>query len=251
MLDYIPKSLTSFRHCKPRTPQHQPYPHVKPNYGVKAQFTESGNTLPALPKEGKKFIQEVTGTFLYYAGCVDSTMLGALRSLATQQAKPTKHTKAKVMQFLGYTSTHPNTIVIYHASDMVLACHRDALYLSESNARSRAGGHFFMSSSTAKPPNNSTILNTVQIIKAVLSSAAEAKVGALYINCREAVPARHTLKFIGHPQPSTSMQTDHTTALGIVNDNVLKKLKSMDMKYHWLHDRIFCRQFQHYWAPDK
>jgi hypothetical protein len=48
-------------------PQHQPYPHVKPNYGAKAQCTESGDTLPALPKEGKKFIQEVIGTFLYYA----------------------------------------------------------------------------------------------------------------------------------------------------------------------------------------
>jgi hypothetical protein len=58
MLDYVPKALTRFRHCKPRTPQHQPNPHVKPNYSAKAQYTESGDTSPALPKEGKKFIQE-------------------------------------------------------------------------------------------------------------------------------------------------------------------------------------------------
>ena len=52
--------------------------HVKPNYGAKAQYTKSRDTSPALPKEGKKFIQEVIGTFLYYARCIDSTMLVAL-----------------------------------------------------------------------------------------------------------------------------------------------------------------------------
>ena len=57
MLDYVPEALTCFCHCKPRIPQHQPYPHVKPTaHGAKAQFTEIGNTSPTLPKEGKKFI---------------------------------------------------------------------------------------------------------------------------------------------------------------------------------------------------
>ncbi len=172
-------------------------------------------------------------------------MLVALGSLATQQANPTKNTMTKVTQFLDYTATHPDAIVTYHSSNMVLAGHSDASYLSESNARSRAGGHFFMSNNTAKPPNNGAILTTAQVTKVVMSSAAEAEVGALYINCREAVPARQTLEFMGHPQPPTPMQTDNTTALGIINDNVLKKLKSMDMKSHWLRDRIFCRQFRH------
>ncbi len=72
--------------------------------------------MPALPKEGKKFIQEVIGTFLYYARCVDSTMLEALGSLATQQVNPTKNTMAKVTQFLNYTTTHPDVIITYHAS---------------------------------------------------------------------------------------------------------------------------------------
>jgi hypothetical protein len=154
MLDYTPKALTRFRHHKPCTPQHQPYPHVKPNYGAKAQYTESGGTSPALPKEGKKFIQEVIGTFLCYARCVDSTMLAAIESLATQQANPTKNTMAKVTQFLDYATTHPNAILTYHASNMVLAGHSNASNLSESNGCNRAGGHFFMSNNTAKPPNN-------------------------------------------------------------------------------------------------
>jgi hypothetical protein len=89
-----------------------------------------------------------------------------------------------------------------------------------------------MSSNTAKPPSNGTILTIVQIIKAVMSLAAEAEVGALYINCREAM-------------------LDNTTALGVVNNNAIKKLKAMDTKYHWLHNRECQGQFQHYWAPGK
>jgi hypothetical protein len=120
---------------------------------------------------------------------------------------------------------------------MVLTRHSNVLYLSKTKARSRAGGHFFMSNNTAKPPNKGAILTFAQIIKAVMSLAAEAEVGAIYIKCREAIPALHTLKFMGHPQPLTLMQMDNTTALGLVNNNVIKKLKAMYMKYHWLCNR--------------
>jgi hypothetical protein len=121
---------------------------------------------------------------------------------------------------------------------MVLAGHSSTSYLSKSKAHSRAGNHFFMYRNTAKPPNNCVILTIAQIIKAVMSLAAEAEVGALYyINCREAIPAHHTLKFMGHSQPPTPMQTENTTALCIINNNIIKKLKAMDMKYHWLRDR--------------
>jgi hypothetical protein len=165
-------------------------------------------------------------------------MLAALGSIAApQQANLTKNMMKKVRQFLNYASTHPDAFVRYHVSDMVLPGHSDALYLSKSKAHSRAGGHFFMSNNTAKPPNNGAILTISQIIKAVMSLVAEAKVGALYINCREAIPACHTLGFMGHPQPPTPMQMDNTTALGVVNKIVTKKFKAMDMKYHWLCDR--------------
>jgi hypothetical protein len=79
-----------------------------------------------------------------------------------------------------------------------------------------------MSSNSAKPLNNGAILTIAQIIKVVMSLAAEAEVRALYINCREAIPARHTLEFMGHPQPPTPMQMDNTTALGVVNNNIIK-----------------------------
>ncbi len=166
-----------------------------------------------------------------------ATMLAALGTIANQQANPTKNTMKKVQQFLDYASTHPDAIVTYHTSDMVLMGHSNESYLSKSKACSRVGGHFFMSNNTAKPPNNGAILTIPKTIKAVMSSAAEAKVGALYINCRAPIPACRTLKFMGHPQPRTPMQMDNTGALGVINNNVIKKLKAMEVKYHCLRDR--------------
>jgi hypothetical protein len=178
-------------------------------------------------------------------------MLPALGSFATQQANPMQNTKKLVHQLFDYAATHPDAIITYQASDMVLPGHSDASYLSETNARSRAGGHFFMSNDKAIPSNNGAILTISQIIKAVMSSALEAEIGALYINCKEAIPARHTPEYLGHKQPPTPMQTDNTTALGVGNNNIMKKIKSMDMKYHWLQCRINQHQFRHYWAAGK
>jgi hypothetical protein len=140
---------------------------------------------------------------------------------------------------------------MYHAIDMILAEHSNPSYLSKLKARSRAGRHFFMSNNTAKSPNNGAILTIAQIIKAVVSLVTEAEVGALYINCKEVIPTRHPLECMGHPQPPTPMQTDNTTSLGDVNNNVTKELRAMDMIYHWLCGRGSQGQFRHYWAPGK
>jgi hypothetical protein len=68
---------------------------------------------------------------------------------------------------------------------MILAVHSDASYLSEPKARSRAGGHFFLSTNAKIPPNNGAILNIAHIIKHVMSSAIEAELVALYIMARD------------------------------------------------------------------
>ncbi len=161
----VPKALMLFQYKAPSTPQHQPYPHVKPTYGATCQYAEASNMSELLSKENKTYVQEVISTFLYYARCMDSSMLPALRTLATQQAMPTKNTMKVIKQLLDDASTNPDTVVTYHAMDMVLARHSDALYLSESNAQSRAGGHFFMSSNVELPPNNDGVSTILQIIK--------------------------------------------------------------------------------------
>ena len=72
-----------------------------------------------------------------------------------------------------------------------------------------------MSNNDAILSNNDAVLTVSQIIKAVMSSAAKAELGAFFINCREAIPARHALEIMGHKQPPTPIQTNNTTALGV------------------------------------
>ena len=93
---------------------------------------EDVESSPPLDKQSKKYMQEVIGMLLYYARCVDNTMLLALGSLATQQATPTQNTNMLVHQLLDYATTHPDAIITcWQASDMVLAGRIDASYLSE------------------------------------------------------------------------------------------------------------------------
>ena len=131
MLSYVQDSLTRFCHARPRKFQYQPYPHVKPTYGAEAQYTTDADPSPLLTPTQKKFVQEVTGNFLYYARAIDATMLLALGTIATQQSATTENTMHKVHQFLDYAETHPNAIITYRASNMIMAAHSDASYLSE------------------------------------------------------------------------------------------------------------------------
>ena len=110
-------------------------------------------------KEEDKFIRQVIGTLLYYTRAVDPTLLVALSALASMQAKPAKHTVELVTWLLDYLATNPNAILMYKKSDMILAVHSNAPYLSKSEARSRVGGHFFCSSEVEDPPKNGAVLN--------------------------------------------------------------------------------------------
>jgi hypothetical protein len=77
---------------------------------------------------------------------VDSTLLCRISAIASQSSKPTEDTMRHTLQLLDYLATQEDAVLSYHASDMVLAVHSNASYLSKPEARSRAGGHFFLSS---------------------------------------------------------------------------------------------------------
>ena len=131
MVLYVQDALTRLHHSRLHKPQHQPYPHAKITYGGKAQYATAEENYQLLSPADKKFIQEVTGTFLYYARAIDATILPELGSLETQQAAPTKNKMTLAKKILDYAATYPNAIITYHASDMVLSAHSDASYLSE------------------------------------------------------------------------------------------------------------------------
>jgi hypothetical protein len=109
-----------------------------------------------------------------------------------------------------------------------------------------------MSSNITNPHNIGTVLIISQIIKAVMSLAAEAEHGALYINAREAIPMRQLLTKIGHIQSRTPIQTNNSTACGVVNSTIQPwQTKAMDMRFHWLRCREAQHQFCFYLAPGK
>jgi hypothetical protein len=127
-------------------------------------------------------------------------MLTSLSTLASKQAAPTEATMEKCLRFFDYAASQEDTILTYRSSNLVLVIHSDASYLSKPKVHSRAGKHMFMAGKEEIPTNNGAVLNISQIIRAVMSPAAEAKLGALFINSKMAVSMHRTLKELGHPQ---------------------------------------------------
>jgi hypothetical protein len=74
----------------PSKVQNSPHQHVKVKYGAKKQYDDEEVESPSLTNKKAKFIQAASGTLLYYARAVDPTILTALSSIATEQAKPTQ-----------------------------------------------------------------------------------------------------------------------------------------------------------------
>lgn len=255
MPGYVEKALQRFQHPTPDKPEDSPHEWTKPQYGVKTQMTKDPDTSPLLTKEGTTRLQQVIGTLLYYGRAVDSTMLVALGTLASQQSKGTDATMEALNKLLNYAATHPEAVVRYTKSGMILYIHSDASYLSESQARSRAGGYFYMGDTVPDdiatgplPPLNGAIHIVSSILSNVMASATEAEVGALFHNAQDACQFRNTLDFLGHTQPPTPIQTDNKCAEGIANDTVKqKRSKAIDMRFWWLRCRANQSQLNIFW----
>jgi hypothetical protein len=158
----------------------------------------------------------------------------ALSDIATQQAAPTENTKKRVNQFLDYMWTHPDAKVCNRASGMILNVHSDVSYLSAPCAPSRAGYHFFLGRLPVDSDPiklNGAIHITCTILKLVAALAAEAELGALFLNAQEANVLRLTILELGHPQPPTPIHINNTTAIGIVNNTIkCQRSHAMEMQ---------------------
>jgi hypothetical protein len=189
MPTYMAKQLLRYEHPHPTKLQHYPYNPNPIMYGQDNQATDPIDTSSKLNEANKKCIQQIFGSFLHYACAVNPTILMALSAITSQQALPTEDMHNCVNQFLDYMATHPDTKIQYRASNMVLNVHSDALYLSAPNAQSHAGGYFFLGST----PRDGSLIQingavhiTCKILKLVAVSMAEAELGALFLNAKEA-----------------------------------------------------------------
>jgi hypothetical protein len=127
---------------------------------------------------------------------------------------------------------------------MILCAHSDAGFLNELQSQSQARAHIFLLEDVPYPPFNGAVLSIAQIIKFVTAAAAKLELAALFITAREMIPHPQTLIDMGWPQPKSPIQTNNSTAAGVVNNTiVLRRSKMMDMRLWWLHCRASQDQF--------
>ena len=232
MPGYVGKQLTKYKHIRSIKPQHTPLQPAPRIYGKDAQKPAPLDKAPPLGDKEKRFIQQVVDSFLYYGRAVDPKILHALSNIASQQSELTETTLKNTHLFLDYMVWHPEATIRFYRSDMIINVHSDVSYLTAPKSRSRASGHYFLG---AIPNNNQPIqLNGAihslcAILKFVASSAAEAELGTLFLNAREAKAMRLTLTKLGYPQPPTPIHIDNTKVVGIVN-NTIKQQGSRSIK---------------------
>ena len=72
------------------------------------------------------------------------------------------------------------------------------------------------------------------ILRFVVASAAEAKLGAFFLSCQEGMIFKSTLDDLGHPQPKILVHCDNVTAVSITNNTIkCQRSRAMEMRYFW------------------
>ena len=123
------------------------------------------------------------------------------------------------------------------------------MYLEEDNvtAGTRMGGVHFLGDIDSERLNG--MIDTLcKLIDVVPASVAEAEYGAAFTNAKMGTETRQTLEDLGFPQPPTPIECDNQCAVGIANQDVKqKRSRAMDVRFHWLADRIRQGHFVMVW----
>jgi hypothetical protein len=167
-----------------------PYSPEPKKFGADTQTPLKVNSSPLLDEKGIKQVQKIVGSIFYYVRAVDMTVLMALSANAVEQTKATVKSMGKCIQLLDYLAINSEAKVRYYASNMVMNIHSDASYLSETGVGSRACKHFFMEwmPKSGEPIKiNGAFYVNATILKFVVVSVVEAKLGALFHNCQDGI----------------------------------------------------------------
>ena len=138
-------------------------------------------------------------TFLYYCLGIDSTILVTLSEIGVQQSTATTDTEKKFAKLMYYLHNHPDAVVRFHASDMILYIESDAAYLVLPKARSRVASIFYFRNATSRrPPLNGAIQVIFKTLQNVFSSASEAETGGIFVGGQQSVPIITALSELNH-----------------------------------------------------
>ena len=110
MKDYVQQALVQFKHEAPKQTYYGPSKVDPIQYGAKIQYNKTIENTPISPEE-HKFIQQVTGKFLFYARAVNPTMLHALNCIACGGA--TQANLEATKHFLNYAACNPDAQILY------------------------------------------------------------------------------------------------------------------------------------------
>jgi hypothetical protein len=131
---------------------------------------------------------------------------------------------------------------------MILHIQSDASYLNRSRSRSTAGIHACLGNIDAPTHINGALICLSLTLDVIVASASEAEYGAVFLSGQLGVWIRTVLAALGYPQPPTIILCDNDCAVGIANNTVkLKQSTAVDMRYHWIRDRIAQLQFRVIW----
>ena len=157
---------------------------------------------------------------------------------------PTERLRDQADRLIAYCAAYPSNELVFKASDMIVTIESDASYLSRSKARSVVGGIHYMGNLDDSTFINGGVAVESSILDCVAASVAEAEYGAAFKNAQKGVWTRTIAEALGHQQPPTPIYVDNKCAEGLANDTVkIKRAKSLDMRFHWLRDRVRQGQF--------
>jgi hypothetical protein len=254
MPGYIDKAMKRFNIPIPTHKTDSPILYTPPSYGNKDPQKPIEDHSPSLSESGISRLRSIVGVLLFYARAVDGTILTAVNKIGSRIETATDDTNTAADRLLHYCACYPDAKVTFIPSQMILALHSDASYLSEIKSRSRAGYVMYLTNpgDPTEQPINGAIDYASTIIGQVVSSASEAEYAALFISGQSAEPYRNVLEGLGYPQLGTAIVCDSSSAVDLVNHKTKqRKSKAIDMRYHWIQDRSDQGHFKVLWHPSK
>ena len=123
---YVHKALHRFQHILRGGKGYSPHTCAPIQYGQNIQYADPLDTAEYLSDKETTLVQQVCGTFMYYAIAIDKKILPELSDTSSEQPKATTNTAKQVAKLLNYLASNPQAEIQYRASGMQLAIHSDA-----------------------------------------------------------------------------------------------------------------------------
>ena len=162
----------------------------------------------------------------YYPRAVDPTILMVLSEISSQQTAPTENSMKHINHFLDYMWTHPDAVIRYRASDMILNVNSDASYLSAPKAHRQLTTGWQPHQTQRRHPCPMHHPQT----RCCIRSRSQTRCNVS--ECTRCQSFCLILAKLGHPQPPTLMPFDNTTTVGIVNNTIKQQQsRSMELRY--------------------